>query len=235
MVTACLSFATSTLIFPLPHRIFVLELFGYSTYLLFRSEICLSQRSDWAIECREISKHCLLCMCRSGSAVNSVHQREVAQYSNFDITQTKTFTLGAHIYCTYFGTQGQMLCSMDAAKSLGLRASGWSLILLDYENVATGVVCSYWVSLVNSWCLVRHVLNTCRVGVRHISFGSNAVWSPVNQETLESSLQPVHVLSCSCSTNQWSCSYRTGCNFWGVSFIFSQIWAHYHWRSTPLD
>lgn len=65
--------------------------------------------------------------------MNSVQQRKPAQYSNFGIPEKKTpFTLGAHIYCTYFGTQGQVLLGMDAAKSPGLRARGWSLALLDH-------------------------------------------------------------------------------------------------------
>lgn len=124
-------------------------------------------------------------MRRLRSVVNSVDQREPAQYSNFGLSQTKPFTLCARTYCTYFGTQGQVLCSMDAAKSPGLKARGWSLALLDHWKLITSIICNYGVCLVNAWCLVRHVLRTCRVGVRHMSFDSNTVWSPVNQDTRE--------------------------------------------------
>lgn len=66
-------------------------------------------------------------MRRSGSVVNSVHKREPAQYRNFGISQTETFTSDVHIYCKYFGTQDRMSCSMDTAKSQGFRARGCSL------------------------------------------------------------------------------------------------------------
>lgn len=94
---------------------------------------------------------------------------------------------------------------MGEGKSPGLRAGGWSLALLDHWKVATIIICNYWVCLVTARWLVRYVLRTCRIGVRHMSFDSNTVCSPVNGETLESNLQPVHVLLRGCSNSKQHC------------------------------
>lgn len=49
-----------------------------------------------------------------------------------------------HIYIAHIlGPKAKCYVVWMQPSHWGLRASGWSLILLDYENVATGVVCSY--------------------------------------------------------------------------------------------
>lgn len=145
------------------------------------------------------------------------------------MSQVKNCPLGAHIYCPYLGTLDWVLCDMDAAKLSGVRAR----VPGPFRSLNVGHRRN--VELTNAWCIVRHVLRTCRMGISHLSFGSSRIWSPVNQGTPECSLQPVDVPSGGCSNSKPSCSYRAGCDFWCVRLNLSQIWTHYQWKTIHLD